>query len=131
MSTLAGSLASMLDRPVVDLTEMKGTYDVDLEWVPDEREGGGIMAKMKGMAEAASADPHGDPAGPNGQSLFGALQEKVGVRLEPARPRWISWWSTGWRRSPPKINVTIERIGALLRQVRDSKILKLSERNGV
>ena len=82
MSALAGSLASMLDRPVVDLTEIKGTYDVDLEWVPDEREGGGIMAKMKVMAEAASGDAHGDPAGPNGQSLFGALQEKLGLRLE-------------------------------------------------
>ena len=82
MSSLAGSLASMLDRPVVDLTEIKGTYDVDLEWVPDEREGGGIVAKMKAMAEAASGDPHGDPAGPNGQSLFGALQEKLGLRLE-------------------------------------------------
>ena len=85
MSTLAGSLASMLDRPVVDLTEMKGTYDVDLEWVPDEREGGGIMAKMKGMAEAAAGGAHADPDGPNGQSLFGALQEKLGVRLEPRK----------------------------------------------
>jgi uncharacterized protein (TIGR03435 family) len=72
----------MLDRPVVDQTEMKGTYDIDLEWVPDEREGGGMMAKMKAMAEAASGDPHGDPAGPTGQSLFGALQDKLGVRLE-------------------------------------------------
>jgi uncharacterized protein (TIGR03435 family) len=82
MSALAGHLASMLDRPVVDLTEVKGSYYVDLEWVPDEREGGGIIAKMKGMAEAESRDPHGDPAGPNGQSLFGALQEKLGLRLE-------------------------------------------------
>jgi uncharacterized protein (TIGR03435 family) len=82
MSALAGHLASMLDRPVVDMTEIKGSFNLDLEWVPDEREGGGIMAKMKGMAEAASGDPHGDPNGPNGQSLFGALQEKLGLRLE-------------------------------------------------
>ena len=82
LNTLAGSLAQMLDRPVVDLTELKGTYEIDLEWVPDEREGGGMMAKMKAMAEEASRDPHGDPAGPNGLSLFGALQEKLGLRLE-------------------------------------------------
>jgi uncharacterized protein (TIGR03435 family) len=81
-ASLAGSLSSMLDRPVVDLTELKGTYEIDLDWVPDEREGGGIMAKMKGMAEAASTDPHGDPSGPNGLSLFGALQEKLGLKLE-------------------------------------------------
>ena len=71
-----------LDRPVMDLTEIKGTYNIDLEWVPDEREGGGMMAKMKAMAEAASTDPHGDPLGPNGLTLFGALQEKLGLRLE-------------------------------------------------
>jgi uncharacterized protein (TIGR03435 family) len=82
MSALAGGLASMLDRPVVDLTELKGTYNVDLEWVPDEREGGGLMAKMKAMAEAASTDPHGDPSGPTGLTLFGALQDKLGLRLE-------------------------------------------------
>jgi uncharacterized protein (TIGR03435 family) len=82
MSALAGGLSQMLDRPVVDLTELKGTYDIDLEWVPDEREGGGMMAKMKALAEAASVDPHGDPLGPNGLSLFGALQEKLGLRME-------------------------------------------------
>jgi uncharacterized protein (TIGR03435 family) len=82
LSALAGGLASMLDRPVVDLTEIKGTYNVDLEWVPDEREGGGLMAKMKAMAEAASTDPHGDPLGPNGLTLFGALQEKLGLKME-------------------------------------------------
>ena len=82
MSALAGGLSQMLDRPVVDLTELKGTYDIDLEWVPDEREGGGMMAKMKAMAEAASTDAHGDPLGPNGLSLFGALQDKLGLRME-------------------------------------------------
>ena len=82
IADLAGSLAQIMDRPVTDLTEIKGTYNIELEWVPDEREGGGILAKMKAMAEAASTDPHGDPAGPNGLTLFGALQEKLGLRLE-------------------------------------------------
>jgi uncharacterized protein (TIGR03435 family) len=81
MSGLAGGLSSMMDRPVVDLTELKGTYDVDLEWVPDEREGGGILAKMKAMAEASSGGVP-DPSGPTGLSLFGALQEKLGLRME-------------------------------------------------
>ena len=82
MNALAGGLSQMLDRPVVDLTDLRGTYEIDLEWVPDEREGGGMMAKMKAMAEAASTDPKGDPLGPNGLSLFGALQEKLGLRME-------------------------------------------------
>jgi uncharacterized protein (TIGR03435 family) len=82
LAALAGTLSQMIDRPVVDQTGIDGTYDVDLEWVPDEREGGGMMAKMKGMAEQASGDPHGDPSGPNGLSLFGALEEKLGLKLE-------------------------------------------------
>ena len=82
VGALAAALALMLDRPVVDLSGIKGTYDIDLEWVPDEHEGEGIMAKMKGMAEEASHDPHGDPLGPNGLSLFGELQEKLGLKLE-------------------------------------------------
>jgi uncharacterized protein (TIGR03435 family) len=82
LTALAGMLSRMLDRPVVDETAIKGTFNIDLEWVPDEREGGGIMAKMKGMAEAASGDAHGDPSGPNGLSLFQALQEKLGLKLE-------------------------------------------------
>jgi uncharacterized protein (TIGR03435 family) len=82
LTDLAGILSRMLDRPVVDDTALKGTYSIDLEWVPDEREGGGIMAKMKGMAEAASGDAHGDPLGPTGLSLFQALQEKLGLKLE-------------------------------------------------
>lgn len=79
---LAGALSQMLDRPVLDQSGVAGSYDIDLEWVPDEREGGGAMAKMKGMAEAASGDPHGDPSGPTGQSLFGALDERLGLKVE-------------------------------------------------
>ena len=82
IANLAGSVAQIMDRPVADLTEIKGTYNIDLEWVPDELEGGGVQAKMKAMAEAASTDPHGDPTGPNGLTIFGALQEKLGIRLE-------------------------------------------------
>ena len=91
MSNLAGSLAQMLDRPVVDLTEIKGTYDIDLEWVPDEREGGGIMAKMKAMAEAASTDPHGDPDGPE--------------RANPSSERSRKSWDCGWK--PARVPVDI------------------------
>ena len=87
LAALSSALSQMMDRPVVDLTEIKGTYDVDLEWVPDDREGGGIMAKMAGMAAHAGAgagggEAHAEASDPNGLSLFGALQEKLGLRLE-------------------------------------------------
>ena len=132
MSTLAGSLASMLDRPVVDLTEIKGTYDVDLEWVPDEREGGGIMAKMKGMAEAASGDPHGDPAGPNGQSLFGALQEKLGVTAgSPQGPGGYPGGGPYGEDPHRELMSQLNESAHCFARSAKSKILKLSERNGV
>ena len=35
MTYLAGMLSSMVDRPVADMTEIKGVYDVDLEWSGD------------------------------------------------------------------------------------------------
>ena len=85
LAALSGGLSRMMDRPVVDLTGIQGTYQVDLEWVPDESEGGGMMAKMRGMAAAqagAGGEAHGEAADPNGLSLFGALQDKLGVKLE-------------------------------------------------
>jgi uncharacterized protein (TIGR03435 family) len=58
MPYFAGLLSNMLDRPVLDMTELRGLYDVDLEWSTDE-----------------GADPGGPP------SLFTALQENMGLRL--------------------------------------------------
>lgn len=64
MERLADFLARRLDRPVVDLTELKGIYDFKLEWTPED-------------SKATSAD-----AGP---SLFTALQEQLGLRLQPKK----------------------------------------------
>jgi len=55
MTYLAGLLSNMVDRPVVDMTSIKGIYDVDLEW-----------------SERADGPP----------SLFTSLEEKLGLRLE-------------------------------------------------
>jgi uncharacterized protein (TIGR03435 family) len=59
MARLAEALARFMDRPVVDFTEMKGVYDVKLDWVPDD------------------AGP--DAAGP---TLVIALQQQLGLRLQ-------------------------------------------------
>jgi uncharacterized protein (TIGR03435 family) len=61
MVGFSGLLSNMLDRPVVDMTELKGVYDVDLEWSADE-------------ATAGQPD--------DGPSLFTVLREKLGLRLE-------------------------------------------------
>jgi uncharacterized protein (TIGR03435 family) len=61
---LAGLLSNMLDRPVVDMTQILGRYDVDLEWSPDAESGSQLT---------------------DVPSLFAALQEKLGLRLETRR----------------------------------------------
>jgi uncharacterized protein (TIGR03435 family) len=39
MPYFAGLLSNMLDRPVSDMTELRGLYDVDLEWSAEEATG--------------------------------------------------------------------------------------------
>jgi len=73
---LAESLSRIMDRPVVDQTGLSGSFaDVKLDWVPDE-------TQFTDFGRGVYARPVSDPSGP---SLFTALQEQLGLRLEPAR----------------------------------------------
>jgi uncharacterized protein (TIGR03435 family) len=83
LAALAAALSQMLDRPVLDLSGIKGAYDIALEWVPDEHESS-ALTKMQIMGGPAGggAEAHGEAADPNGPSIFGALQEKLGLLLE-------------------------------------------------
>jgi uncharacterized protein (TIGR03435 family) len=63
----------MLDRPVVDKTGLSGKYDFDLEWSPDETQFDGQLARPAGA---------GPPTKP---SLFEAVQQQLGLRLEATR----------------------------------------------
>jgi uncharacterized protein (TIGR03435 family) len=63
----------MLDRPVVDKTGLAGKYDFDLEWSPDESQFDGQLAKPPGSGPATKP------------SLFEALQQQLGLRLEATR----------------------------------------------
>jgi uncharacterized protein (TIGR03435 family) len=57
----ARGLSGFVGRTVVDRTGLSGTFDIDLEWTPD---------------------PTADTTGP---SLFTALQEQLGLKLESTR----------------------------------------------
>ena len=70
-------LSSQLGRPVIDRTGLKGNFDVKLEWTPDPGQSGGPFGG--GPPPGADAPP---PPDPNGPSLFTALQEQLGLRLE-------------------------------------------------
>jgi uncharacterized protein (TIGR03435 family) len=70
MELLARNLSGNLSCPVVDMTGIKGVFDLTLEWSPDEMQ---FPAKTGEAAE---------PAVPAGPSIFTALQEQLGLRLE-------------------------------------------------
>jgi uncharacterized protein (TIGR03435 family) len=68
MPALAGFLnEGQTGRPVKDMTGLTGKFDFRLEWTPDASLGG---------APAAPSDP-------GGISIFTALQQQPGLRLEP------------------------------------------------
>ena len=69
---LALFLDSLLERPVVNKTRIPGMFDLHLEFSP---EGTALAADPA----VAVLDP---PAAP---SIFTALQEQLGLRLEPAK----------------------------------------------
>ncbi|HEY2383165.1 MAG TPA: TIGR03435 family protein [Terriglobia bacterium] len=74
MSIFATALGALYaGRPVVDQTGLKGLYDIRLQWTPDP----GLNANI---------GPGGPvPAAPAGPSLFNALDEQLGLRLESAK----------------------------------------------
>lgn len=72
MADLAGGLSIMTGRDVIDRTGYAGTFDVHLEWVPDD--------PSASLSRDAGATPV--PPDPNGASLFTAVQEQLGLRLK-------------------------------------------------
>ena len=76
MAQLASSLAGEAQRVVVDKTGLAGYYDVAITYSPDP-----------GQLPAGPPPPGVEipAADPNGPSLFTALQEQLGLKLESAR----------------------------------------------
>lgn len=73
----AEQLSRQLGAPVVDKTGLKGSYDFTLQWKP-------------GVNQSQGND--GDPAavstgapGASGNALFTAIQEQLGLKLEPQK----------------------------------------------
>jgi len=63
-----------VERPVVDKTGLTGKYDFVLEWTPDV----GADARAQGFGDGITSPA---PA-PGGPTIFTALQEQLGLRLE-------------------------------------------------
>ncbi len=65
---------AVLDRPVVDQTELQGRYNFLLKWTPDESQFGGMGIKVPPPSDTPAAD-----APP---PLYTAITEQIGLRLE-------------------------------------------------
>jgi uncharacterized protein (TIGR03435 family) len=67
-----------LNRQVVDRTGLTGAYDVDLVWTPD-------ASLLPPAGDRPAGGPPLPPIDPNGPSIFTAIQEQWGLKLEPSR----------------------------------------------
>jgi uncharacterized protein (TIGR03435 family) len=68
LASFADFLAAQLGRPVLDKTGLTSLYDLDLQWTPDDNE----LQSPPGSA-------------PNGPAIFTAIQEQLGLKLEPGK----------------------------------------------
>ena len=66
--------SAVLDRPVVDESELQGRYNFLLKWTPDESQFGGMGIKVPPPSDTPAAD-----APP---PLYTAITEQIGMRLE-------------------------------------------------
>lgn len=85
MALLAEGLSPLVDRPIVDMTELKGNYDVTFEVSMQElmnaaRAAGAAVPQAAPAASASPAEAASDPGG----SIFTAIQS-LGLKLEPRK----------------------------------------------
>ena len=74
LSQLALKLAEALKQPVLDATGVAGKFDLKLEWTPDDLQ-----------AKPPTADQRPGGALESGPSIFAALQEQLGLKLESSK----------------------------------------------
>jgi uncharacterized protein (TIGR03435 family) len=68
MGDFAHVLSQQIGRPIADQTNLKGGYDLKLDWTPE-------------MGQNSTATPTSD----TGPSIYTALQEQLGLKLEAAK----------------------------------------------
>jgi uncharacterized protein (TIGR03435 family) len=77
VADLARQLSQQLGRTVVDKTGLTGVYDFTLKWTPDNQ-----MAMPGGAGDGGRGSDGGASADSSGPSIFTAVQEQLGLKLE-------------------------------------------------
>ena len=73
MEQLVNALAPFAGRVVLERTGLRGLFDFDLEWTPDP-----LPRQPPDDSEPLRIDP-------NGPSMYTALQEQLGLKLESTK----------------------------------------------
>jgi uncharacterized protein (TIGR03435 family) len=80
LALLTTQLSNQLGRPVIDKTGLTGSFDYTLSWTPDQ------MPQGQPPTPPPGAPPFPfPPVDPNGPTIFAALQEQLGVKLESTK----------------------------------------------
>lgn len=84
IASLVEVLSRLLTRTIVDKTGLTAKYDISLKWVPDEFQGAMFPGPGPGPGPgpAPASAPSADTSGP---SLFTALEEQLGLKLESTK----------------------------------------------
>jgi uncharacterized protein (TIGR03435 family) len=72
MASVASTLSNILGKKVIDKTALTGEYELKLKWTPDDY-------------QAPPLRPNAPPPDPNNPSIFTAIQEQLGLKLESAK----------------------------------------------
>jgi uncharacterized protein (TIGR03435 family) len=76
MAQLATSLSRLVKRTVLDRTLLTGTFDFELQWTPE-----GLPQRSPDAVDQPIR-LNGSDVDPNGPSIFTALREQLGLKLE-------------------------------------------------
>lgn len=80
IADIAKTLSDQSNRPVVDATGLKGSYDVDLKWTVD------LSFTLSERSKAEIRDVVGEvPDGGGGLTLVRAVQDQLGLRLNSTK----------------------------------------------
>jgi len=75
MPDFVRALSEQLGRTVLDKTGLAGKYDLTLQWTPDD--------SQLPMLKEKEGTPSAPQPAPSGSSIFTAIQEQLGLKLEP------------------------------------------------
>jgi len=80
LRVMAQFLSPALNRVVIDKTGLSANFDVDLTWTPDR-----LPPRPAGAAPDQPVFVNGVEIDPNGPSIFTAVREQLGLKLESTR----------------------------------------------